>query len=532
MPLPAEQPGRKGSSVGGKIARAALVLMVGTVLSRVLGLGRETTIATLFGGGAQVDAFTIANHVATIVYDLLIAGTVSAALVPVLSEYTATEEQRPEFARVLSSVLTIASIFLLLSVVALELFAQPLVNFMCAGKDGQTCALALTMTQWVLPGVLFMGLAGVVTAAHYALGRFVYPALTSTLFNAAIIFFAFTLAGALGVKSLAIGLVVGAFGMLALQLPGLRDIPIRPTLNWSHPAVGKILRLYAPVGLSVVITSGALIIDRNLASQAGEGSISAMRYATTLVQFALGLVAAAISLASLPSLSQHFSTGNTEGYKRTLAAGLRMVMVMVLPAAAGLLALAVPVVALFFRHGEFNLADQDRTVTALLFYVPGLPFSALDQILIFAFYARKNTLTPVIVGIAAIGVYLAVALSTVSTMGMAGLVLANSAQLAFHAIVTGVLLWRALRTDGGLRGFGIRDTTLKAGAAALLMALLSYALWWSLVQVVRGDTLLEKTLLLGIPALAGAGLYALLVWRMRLPEVELIAAKIQGRLRR
>jgi hypothetical protein len=120
----------------------------------------------------------------------------------------------------------------------------------------------------------------------------------------------------------------------------------------------------------------------------------------------------------------------------------------------------------------------------------------------------------------------------VSTMGMAGLVLANSAQLAFHAIVTGVLLWRALRTDGGLRGFGIRDTTLKAGAAALLMALLSYALWWSLVQVVRGDTLLEKTLLLGIPALAGAGLYALLVWRMRLPEVELIAAKIQGRLRR
>src|SRR5215213_3629817 len=112
VPVPAEQPGRKGSSVGGKIARAALVLMVGTVLSRVLGLGRETTIATLFGGGAQVDAFTIANHVATIVYDLLIAGTVSAALVPVFTEYASDEEKRAEFGKVLSTILTVAGVFL------------------------------------------------------------------------------------------------------------------------------------------------------------------------------------------------------------------------------------------------------------------------------------------------------------------------------------------------------------------------------------------------------------------------------------
>jgi putative peptidoglycan lipid II flippase len=125
-----------------------------------------------------------------------------------------------------------------------------------------------------------------------------------------------------------------------------------------------------------------------------------------------------------------------------------------------------------------------------------------------------------------------IALSTISTMGMAGLVLANSAQFAFHAIVTGVLLWRALRTDGGLRGFGIGDTTLKAGAAALLMALVSYAVWWSLAQVLRSDTLLDKTLLLGVPTLVGGSLYAVLVWRMRLPEVELIAAKIRGRLGR
>jgi putative peptidoglycan lipid II flippase len=507
--------------------------MAGTILSRVLGLGRESTIAGLFGLGADVDAFTIANHVATIVYDLLIAGTVSAALVPVFSEYT-DHAQRPEFGRVVSTILTVAAIFLVGAVLILELFAQPLSAFMGAGAKPETRALALQMTQWVLPGVFFMGLSGVVMAAHYALGRFVYPAFTSAIFNAAIIFCAFTLAGAFGVKSLVIGMVIGAFAMLALQAPGLRDVPLRPRLDLRHPAVRKIFCLYAPVGLSVVISSAALVIDRNLASQAGEGAISAMRYATTLIQFAMGFVAAAISLAALPSLSRHFTQGDSEAYKKTLASGLRMVWVMSLPAAAGLLALAVPIVGLVFRHGEFNQQDQALTVLALLFYVPGLPFGAVDQVLIFAFYARKNTLTPVLVGIAAVIVWLVTALSTLGTMGMAGLVLANSVQLTFHAIVTGALLWRALQREGGVRGYGIGETALKVLGAAAVMAVVSYATWWSLVNILslQADNLFTEALVLGIPALLGGSLYVALIWLMRLPEVELITGKIRGRLKR
>ena len=521
------------ASAGGRIARAAIVLMAGTVLSRVLGLGREVVIADLFGGGTDVDAFTIANHVATIVYDLLIAGTVSAALVPVFSEYT-DRAQRPEFGRVVSTILTVAAIFLVGAVLLLEVVAQPLSAFMGAGFKEDARSLALEMTQWVLPGVFFMGLSGVVMAAHYALGRFVYPAFSSAMFNAAIIFCAFTLAGALGVKSLVVGMVIGAFAMLALQAPGLRDVPLRPRLDMRHPAVRKIFRLYAPVGLSVVVSSAALVIDRNLASQTGQGSISAMRFATTLIQFAMGLVAAAISLAALPSLSQHFSRGDSTAYKKTLASGLRMVWVMALPAAAGLLALAEPIVGLVFRHGAFNPENQSLTVLALLFYVPGLPFGAVDQVLIFAFYARKNTLTPVLVGIAAITVYLITALSTLYTMGMAGLVLANSVQLTFHAIVTGILLWRTLGREGGLKGYGIGDTALKVLGAAAAMAAVSYGTWWLLVNIVglQADSLITEAVLLGVPALLGGGLYIALVWLMRLPEVELIAGKIRGRLKR
>jgi putative peptidoglycan lipid II flippase len=506
--------------------------MAGTILSRMLGLGREVVIADLFGAGADVDAFTIANHVATIVYDLLIAGTVSAALVPVFSEYAAEGKDRAEFGRIVSSILTVAAIFLFLAVAMLEAFAEPLVGFMGAGYNDETRSLALVMTQWVLPGVFFMGLSGVVMAVHYAMGRFVFPAFTSALFNASIMLSALVLANVLQVRSLVLGMVVGAFAMFAFQTPGLRGLPLRPSLDWSHPAVRKIFKLYAPVGLSVVISSAALIIDRNLASHTGVGTIAAMRFATTIIQFGLGLVSAAISLAALPSLSQHFSRGDAEAYKRTLAAGLRLVTVLVLPAAAGLMALAVPIVGLVFRHGAFTEADQNLTVLALLFYAPGLPFSAIDQVLIFAFYARRNTWTPVLVGIAAAGVYLAVAFSTVDAWGMAGLVTANTMQFVFHVVVTGILLWRVLRTEGGLRGYDVGSTTLKAGTAAVSMGLVSYGVWRALEGIIGADSALNEVALLGVPALAGGAMYLGLIWLMRLPELTMITSKIQSRLKR
>jgi peptidoglycan biosynthesis protein MviN/MurJ (putative lipid II flippase) len=283
-----------------------------------------------------------------------------------------------------------------------------------------------------------------------------------------------------------------------------------------------------------------------------------MRYATTLVQLALGIVAAGISLASLPSLSQHFSNGDTQAYRRTLAAGLRMVTLLVLPAAAGLLALSSPLVGLIFRHGRFTAEDQALVVLALLFYIPGLPFSAIDQVLIIAFYARKNTLTPVIIGIVAAGVYLAVAFSTVDTMGMTGLVLANSAQLTFHAIVTGLLLWRALRSEGGLGGHGIGGVALKALGASVLMAVVSWGVWWGIDRLLHsgapaptsmvrpplqapppivmpvappGPSLLEEVVTLGVPALVGGIVYITIIWLMRLPEADMIASRVGSRLK-
>jgi putative peptidoglycan lipid II flippase len=201
-----------------------------------------------------------------------------------------------------------------------------------------------------------------------------------------------------------------------------------------------------------------------------------MSAATTLIQLPLGLVVTAISMAVLPSLARLSGVADLAEFRRTLAVGLRTVLVFIVPAAVGLLVLARPIIALIFEHGEFKAFDTAQTALALRFYLLGLPFAAIDQPLIYAFYARKDTRTPVLVGVMAIGVYLTVALPLIGPLGMVGLVLANSAQLASHALV---MLWLLHRRLGGLLGLGLPHTTLKAMAASATMAVAAYlALVW------------------------------------------------------
>jgi len=346
--------------------------------------------------------------------------------------------------------------------------------------------------------------------------------------NVAIIGAAFGLSWLLDVQSLTIGLVLGAVLMVAIQWPGLRDIPIRPSLDFRHPAVRRILGLYAPIAVSLVVSQITLLVDRRFAFEAGVGSVSAMRYGTTLIQFALGLVGAAISLAALPSLSRHFANRNDDAYRRTLGAGLRLVTVMVLPAAAGLFFLAVPLVSLVFLRGAFNEGDKWLTVLALLCYVPGLPGASLNQVLIFGFYSRKNTVIPVAVGIGGAGVYLVCALALRGSFGMAGLVLANSAMLTFNALVTGILLFRNL---GGLRGQAIGSTALKSALGALLMGLVGFAVWGLLDRAVPGSSSLPRMIvLLGVPAAVASLVYLAALYALRVGELRLVLNLVARRL--
>ena len=389
------------------------------------------------------------------------------------------------------------------------------------------------------------------------------------VYNLGIILAAVLLAGQIGVTSLVVGVLVGAFLQVAIQLPGMRGIRLWPRLDLSHPGVRTILKLYAPVALGLVVSNIGVIIDRNLASQTGEGSIAAMRFATTLVQFPLGLVATATSFAVLPVLSRAASNRSSvishksgwesgvesresdsslithhssltqnsapstqdppqsSAYAATLKMGMKMILVLIVPAAVGLAVLHEPIVQLLFQRGAFDQSATALTALALLGYSPGIAFAAVDQLLIFAFYARKDTRTPVLVGVMAIFVYLAVALSLIRPLGMLGLVLANAVQTISHAVV---LLWLLDRRVSGVIDRDLATFLIKVTGAAAAMGLVCWAglgMTGSLASTGPGVALLVA----GEAAL-GAAVYAGAVALLRVREAGQVWTLVVGRVRR
>jgi putative peptidoglycan lipid II flippase len=508
------------------LVRAASLIAAGNVVSRVLGLVRETVIASLFGATGLVSAFRIAQIIPTMLYDLLIGGMVSSALVPVFSEKA--ERDRNELWHIASLILSLATLVLSLVVALIELAAPQVAALMAAGFDAELLATTTTLLRLTTPAVFFLSISGILTGLLHALRRFTLPAFTATTFNAIIVMVA--VAGVnlfgWGIEALAYGLLLGALGQVGLQLPGLRDARLRFSLDLRHPALGQIGRLTWPILLGLVSSQVAIIIDRSLASTTGEQSIAWMQFATTIIQFPLGLISAAISLAILPTLSRLASSVSggdgraAREFMSTLVLGLRLVLVLIIPATVALFVLAEPVVGLLFERGEFRAFDTQQTALALRYYLLGLTFAAIDQPLIFTYYARQNTLTPAVVGLLGVGFYLVAALLPVlfRPLQMTDLVLANSVQLTGHALV---MLWLVHRL-GSLRGHRLGITTLKALLSATVMGL---GLWWALLlgqQWAPGGGFASQAAYFALLIGWGGGIYFGMAVLLRMPEVALL----------
>jgi putative peptidoglycan lipid II flippase len=503
-----------------RVAVAALLIALGNIASRVLGVVREAVIAGAFGRSADVAAFKAASTIPTIIYDLLVSGAISAALVPVLSEYAEGDEA--EFWRVASTIINLA-LLALAGVTALLIWQAPLaVTVLAGGFAADIRGQTIQMVRLLLPAVIFMGLSGLVTALLYARQRFLLPAFTTSAFNLGIILGALLLTPFVGPFSLVAGVLIGALLQVVLQLPGLRGMRYRPTLDLRHPGVRRILKLYAPVALGIGFSIVGVVLDRNLASHQTPQAIPTMAYATTLIQLPLGLVASAVAFAVLPTLSRQAAAHDEQAFRATLGMGIKVVALLVLPAAAGLAALAVPITALIFQRQAFGAGDAAETARALLFYLPGLPAAALDQMLLFAFYARNRTLAPNLVQGAAIGIYAvtAITLLAFTSLGYFALILGNSAQWIGHALIL-LLLTRGLVSLGGLR---LGEALLKCGGAALALLLAT----WAIAAALPGGPLIRLVVAGGV----GAAIYFGLCLLLRVEALGFLVAAVRRRLTR
>ncbi len=507
------------------LARSASLISLGNVASRILGLVREMVIASFFGQTGAVSAFAVASQVPTMLYDLLIGGMLSASLVPVLSDY-ARPQRRAELIRLVGALISLLGASLAGMVLLLEL-AAPQVAWLMAGGfqelNPELVPLTVGMIRLVLPAVWFFGMAGLLTAILYALHRFTFPAIATAVYNLGIILAALLLADRLDVTSLVVGVLLGSFAQFALMAWDVRRSGLGFTVQWSHPALKRIFRLYLPIAAGLVVAQGQVILDRRLASGTLEQSIAWMRSATTLQQLPLGLISVAISLAALPRLSQQFAAGDESAYRHTLARGLRMVLLLIVPLLVALWLLSEPAVRLLFQRGRFTPADTLRVAQALRIYLVGALFAAVDFPLNYAFYARNNTLLPSAVGVLSVGVYVLVALTLLGPLSYRGLVWADTAKQAAHALVMLLLLARQVGRLQGKVGRGV----LAVGAAGAVMAPVVWAGARILGELLPGGPLGDLLLLAGA---GGVGLVAYVAVLRLLGVAEV--AEIQGLLAR
>ncbi|MCY4412459.1 MAG: hypothetical protein OXC27_18545, partial [Caldilineaceae bacterium] len=308
--------------------------------SRVLGLLREMVIAAYFGASGPVSAFTVASSAPKMLYDFLIGGMLSAALVPVLSDYArldrkqgdTTEEvasrsngeqvgPNPELVRLVGALISLAVVTLAGLTVLMVVFAPQVAGLLAGGFDDlDPTLLPLTaqLLRLMAPVVWFVSMAGLLTAILFALQRFTFPAIASAIYNLGIIVAAPLLAGRVGIASLAIGVLAGSMVQFALMAWDVRRAGLKFSVQWSHPALARIVRLYLPIAAGLVVAQFQVGLDRRLASGTGVQSIAWMSKATTLQQLPLGMISVAISLAALPRLSQQFASGDVEAYRATL----------------------------------------------------------------------------------------------------------------------------------------------------------------------------------------------------------------------
>ena len=511
------------------VVQAAAVLAAGNVASRVLGMVREMVKANLFGASGLLSAFEIAAYVPTTLFDLIIGGMVNSSLVPVFSEYAA-QERRAELWAAVSTFLSVATVGLLILVIAVELFAPQVAWVLGAYnlEDASLTQLSISLTRLAAPAVLFLSLSSILTGALYALKRFTLPAFTAAIFNGAIVIVA--LLRPQHIESLVYGLLLGSILQIVLQLPALRGARLRWNVNWRHPVIRRILRLYMPIVAGLVVNQTGIFIGINLATRAdrasltalgldfaartGDASLTYMRYATTLYQFPLGLVVTALSIAILPTLSEQ-ALDALETFKNTLGQGIRLVLALILPATIGLFSLATPIVALLFQHGLFTGQDTEITAWVLRIFLFGLPFAAIDQMLIFASYARKDTLRPALAGVASIIVYVLVAILLLPPLGLFSLMVADAVKHVVHtALMLGVLQGQI----GGLGGQGIPRAALKSLLGALATGLAAAGAAIVAATVLPATGTVSRLVVVGAGGLAGVGAFLLAAHLLNIRE--------------
>ncbi len=443
-----------------------------TLLSRITGFVRDTLLAILFGAGPAMDAFVVAFRIPNLLRRMFAEGAFSQAFVPVLGEYrerrgdAATRELAGKVFAILGAGLFVVTL--------IGIVAAPLIVYLSAAgfaKDADKFALTVTLLRICFPYILFVSLVSFSAGLLNTYGAFKAPAFTPVLLNLSFIAFALLVAPRMEqpVVALAWAVFAGGVAQLLFQLPFLKHIGMLPMPRWDPRDEGviRILKLMAPAALGVSVAQVSLLINTQIASWLKDGSVSWLYYADRLMEFPSAMLGVALGTVLLPSLVRHHQSADNAGYSKVLDWGLRITLLLALPAAVALGLLAVPLITTLFWHGDvFTRVDVMMTRNALIAYAAGLVGIILVKILAPGFYARQNIRTPVKVAIVTLAITQILNAAFVPWLGHAGLALAISVGACFNA----GWLWLLMRRSGAYRPEpGWAAFLLKLAVAVYLM---------------------------------------------------------------
>ena len=494
--------------------------MIALLFGQLAGLVRSILVAATFGVSPELDSFTAANRVAETLFLLIAGGALGSAFIPTFSGLLAHAEKDSAW-RLASALANAVTLTLSLLAILLAVFAPQVVRYALApgfSEKPDIFVLTVSLLRIQLISAVLFGLGGLIAGILNAHRVFLIPALTPALYQLGIIFGAVALVPKMGIYGLAWGVVLGALAYLIIQIPTLvkQKGNYSFTFGFENPDVRKVIFLMGPRLLGVAVVQLNFWVNTNLASRMLEGSVASITYGFSLMLMAQAAIAQSVAIAAMPTFSAQHALGKIDEMRGSLAASLRGVILLALPASIGLIVLREPLISLLYQRGEFDERDVQLVAWALLWYAAGLVGHSVMEVLTRAFYAQQDTKTPVIIGTIAMGLNVVFSFafarwfSQIGWMPHGGLALANSLATALEATALFLFMRQRLK---GIEGNYIARGFIVCALAALGMGI---SLWfWTQAT----GSLARWIVTLGGVALGGI-IYGLAITVLRVPEVQ------------
>jgi putative peptidoglycan lipid II flippase len=519
--------------------KAAGIIGLAVMCSRVLGLARELIFAALFGGGRALDAFTVAFRIPNLLRDLFAEGALSTAFVTTFSKTIARGGDEAAW-RLANKVATMTALVLGVLCILGMVFSDSLVGLLAPGFDHDKAELTAHLTRIMFPFILLVSIAALVMGMLNAKNVFGVPAMASSFFNIGSIIgglvLGFWIDPHFGLRALigvAFATVIGGALQLAVQLPSLARLGyrFRPDLRWRDAGVKAVLLLMGPSVIAASTTQFNVLINSIFASRLEDGAIFWLAAAFRVMQLPLGIFGVALGTVTLPLLSRLVVAGHMDGFRSELARAMRWAMLLTLPATAGLMMLAEPIISVVYQHGKFTAYEAAQAAGALRFYAIGLAGYAALKVLVNAFYALDRRKTPMLVSFLAVG--LNILLNWIFTVrlgwGHRGLAFSTGCIATFNFLLLYLLMRAQLKGLESRRLLLLLAKVAVAGAA--LVAVCAASSHWLLADW-RVQSLWIKLPALLATVAAGAAAFAACGVLLHIEELKDLGDALKRRLRR